>query len=241
METAMKQFGLKRDDVAAMRGELRTQGAALLEGVTDDNLLLGIAEDLGAVIEPGVGMERGAHDGRIYSVEARDGAGQRDRHGNLILSTTTAKFPLHTDGYNRADPPRYVLLMRADRSNDQTESFTCDAFAAIGDLPRDTVEVLKRPFFPSARGSVALIDRSNGTDRLRFNRHEIDNWSAHNGVLEKYAARAVDALEGALIRQQKSFRIEYGQCLVLDNWRFCHGRTTIAAGSKRVLRRVWVL
>jgi alpha-ketoglutarate-dependent taurine dioxygenase len=243
MAPGIKRLGLKRDGVSAMWCALEAQGVVLLNDVADDSLLIEVAEELGTVIEPGAGMKGGAHDGRIYSVESRpSGANQRDRHGNLILSTTTLKFPLHTDGYNGADPPRFVLLMRGDQSNDQTESFTCNAFAAIADLPPDIVEILKRPFFPSARGSVALLEQSKGIERLRFNRHEIDNWATHDaGLFEEAAVRAVDALEGALIRHQERFRIEYGQCLVLDNWRSCHGRGTVAAGSKRVLRRVWVL
>lgn len=238
----MKQLALERDGFVEARRTLKARGALLLESVADDDLLLELATNLGEVIQPGVGMQKGAHDGRIYSVEARDGAGYHDRHGNLILSTTTAEFPLHTDGYNRSDPPRYVLLMRADQSDDQTESLTCDASAVIGDLSEEAVEILKRPLFPSAEGSVALVDRSNGIERLRFNRHEIDNWSKHGfGALEEPAVHAIDALEDGLSRRKESFRIRYGQCLILDNWRFCHGRSALATGSKRVLRRVWVL
>jgi alpha-ketoglutarate-dependent taurine dioxygenase len=239
----MKQLILMRDGIAATRSALEAHGAVLLGDVADDGLLLKLAGDFGEVIQPGVGMQKGAHDGRIYSVESqRGGTGHRDQYGNLILSTTASEFPLHTDGYNRAEPPRHVLLMRADRSNDQTESFTCDASAAVGDLPEDAVEILKRPLFPSAKGPVALLDRSNGIERLRFNRHEIDNWSKHGfGMLEEPAVRAITALEGELSRRKESFLIEPGQCLLLDNWRSCHGRSALTVGSKRVLRRVWVL
>ena len=91
----------------ALRELLRDDAVAYVENVGSEDHLLALAEQLGEVIEPGVAMPSGAHDGRVYSVEVRNqGRGVDDQHGNVILSSTNQPFPAHTDGYNRSEPPR---------------------------------------------------------------------------------------------------------------------------------------
>jgi alpha-ketoglutarate-dependent taurine dioxygenase len=221
---------------------LTRDGVVYLSNVDDEVRLLEIATSLGACVEPGVGMPAGIHDGRVYSVRTRgDGNGEVDRHGNLILSTTHLEFPLHTDAFNRGKPPHYVLLLRTDSSSSQTVSQVSDAWAALDELPEETIRNLSTEPYPSAEGGRPLLEPIGGVRRVRFNRREIENWAAQSDLdLPRAAAEALEAFGDALVARQHSFVIEPGDCLLLDNWRFCHGRSQMAADSERVLRRVWV-
>lgn len=221
---------------------LNDDGVAYLSDIEPGEQLRELAAGLGACVEPGVGMPDGIHDGHSYLVRPRnDGVGEVDRHGNVILSTTRLVFPLHTDAYNSPEPPRYVLLHRVDRTPDATESCVSDAWAVLDDLAQETVSTLSTAVFPSALGLRPLLEAVNGVRRVRFNVREIENWAASSETeVLAAAASAMQELADSLTARQSTFVIEPGDCLVLDNWRVCHGRSPIPADSERVLERIWV-
>ena len=221
---------------------LANDGVAYLSGIEPGEQLRELASGLGVCIEPGVGMPGGMHDGHSYLVRPRnDGGGEVDRHGNVILSTTRLEFPLHTDAYNSPEPPRYVLLQRVDRTNDATESYVSDAWAALDNLTQKAVSTLLTAAFPSAVGERPLLETVSGARRIRFNEREVENWAASSGAnIPPTAASAMRALADSLTAGQLTFVIEPGDCLVLDNWRVCHGRGAIPPDSKRTLERIWI-
>lgn len=227
-----------------LRGSLGEHGVAYLQHVGEDDELLELAEQLGPVTEPGVGMPSSAHDGRVYSVEVRNkGEGLVDEHGNAILSSTSLEFPLHTDAYNRPQPPLYVLLLRADDSEDDTPTYVSDSRPVIADLPDDIVAMLRRPVFPSARGAVPVLQaRDDGHHRIRFNHEEIDRWEGQDPspLMEENARDALSELARGLRLHQQPVSIQPTDCLVIDNARMCHGRPALSPDSRRVLKRVWV-
>jgi alpha-ketoglutarate-dependent taurine dioxygenase len=208
-----------------------------------DATLLGVGEMLGTIVTPGVGMPNGAHDGQIYRVEIRNaGAGFADQHGNTILSTTNQEFALHTDAFNRHEPPRYVFLARSDDSEDMTRSYLADAREALQLIP-EFVARLSEPIFPSALGAISLVSvASTGQVRVRFNPEELRRWDGRDGnppitsETELLIAKFSQALQ-AVVNETV---IAPGDCLVMDNWRVCHGRGEMAADSQRVLKRMWV-
>jgi alpha-ketoglutarate-dependent taurine dioxygenase len=221
---------------------LASDGSLCIRGIEGEKDLLVLAESMGEIVEPGVGMPSGMHDGRVYSVAIRgDGSGELDKHGHPILSTTDREFPLHTDAYNRSEAPRYVFLFRVDRAETDTASYVSDFRKAADLLGEENLVLLQEPVFPSAAGWRPVLEERGGSLRFRFNGEEIRRWSQReDGGLSAAAERAVDSLESALVTMQEMFRLEPLDCLLLDNWRVCHGRSRIPAGSKRELKRVWV-
>jgi Taurine catabolism dioxygenase TauD, TfdA family len=232
---------------SSARASLDADGVLYVEGVEREDDLLVIAAELGQTIAPGVGMSAGMHDGKLYSVKVRDeGRGLRDEHGHVILSTTYRAFPLHTDAFNRPQPPRYVLLLRTDEGpDDVTPSHVSDARLALAGVPGDLAHMLLQPSFPSALGLVPLMQTApRGASRLRFNREEILRWSERREVnppMDDRAREAVDQLGDRLVAVQETFTIAPHDCLVLDNWRVCHGRGAMTPTSTRVLQRAWVI
>jgi alpha-ketoglutarate-dependent taurine dioxygenase len=226
------------------RASLERDGAVYVEGMAHERELLALAEQLGEIVAPGVWKSESLYDGRIYSVEVRRGGrGEVDDHGNVIVSSTNHAFSLHTDGYSHAEPPRYVLLLRTDRSSDATLSYTSDSRDTLAALDREVVATLAKPVFPSPAGPLRIFEPEVGpSGRLRFNGNEIDRWARENGSspLDDEAHEAVNELSRSLSEQRREFTIGSTDCLIVDNWRVCHGRSAIAADSGRVLKRVWV-
>lgn len=229
--------------LAEVRDALRDNGVAYLHSVQHEEELLTLTEQLGTVVAPGVGMPTGSHDGRVYAVAVRNsGRGTQDRHGHVILSTTAREFALHTDGYNLPRPPRYVLLLRTDTGVDDTISWISDARRAFALLSRSTLKQLERAIFPSAIGPLPVIGRDASAPQLRFNSEEMRRWrerAARGTASQRLADHVTDALHVALESVRESFTIRPGDCLILDNWRVCHGRAAMASDSTRVLKRTW--
>jgi alpha-ketoglutarate-dependent taurine dioxygenase len=223
---------------------LEHDGVLYLEGVRGERELLALAEQLGEITAPGVWKSGSLYDGRIYSVEVRRGGrGEVDDHGNVIVSSTNQAFSLHTDGYSHVEPPRYVLLLRTDQSSDTTLSYTSDARDTLGALDPEVVATLATPVFPSALGPLRLFEPDAGpSGRLRFNGNEVDRWEGEdsNPPMGDRAREAVEVLSQSLSDHRREFPIAPTDCLIVDNWRVCHGRSAIAADSSRILKRVWV-
>ncbi|HEY3865411.1 MAG TPA: TauD/TfdA family dioxygenase [Solirubrobacteraceae bacterium] len=231
-------------DRAELRDALKHDGVVYVRRVEDDAQLLELARSLGELTEPGVAMPSGAHDGMIYSVRVRnDGKGLLDAHGNAIVSTTAHEFSLHTDGFNRPIPPRYVLLARADRGPDLTPSFVSDALATVAELTAPAAGVLRSAAFPSSTGPVTVTEmREDGSEAIRFNEEEILRWAGRDGnpELSTETTAALAKFSRGLKLRQETCVIQPTDCLVLDNHRMCHGRSEMALDSTRELRRVWV-
>jgi alpha-ketoglutarate-dependent taurine dioxygenase len=227
------------------RASLERDGALYVEGVASEPELLALAEQLGEITAPGVWKSGSLYDGRIYSVEVRRGGrGEVDDHGNVIVSSTNHAFSMHTDGFSHLEPPRYVLLLRTDESSDATLSYTTDSREALAALDPEVLATLATPVFPSALGPLRLVEPEVGSSgRLRFNGNEVDRWAGEpdvNPPMDDRAREAVAGLARSLSDHRREFTIGPTDCLIVDNWRVCHGRSAIAAGSGRVLKRVWV-
>jgi alpha-ketoglutarate-dependent taurine dioxygenase len=223
---------------------VRARGWTYIEQFGDEEDLLRLAVGFGEIIDPGVGMSPGMHDGRIYRVAVRRGGeGVQDVHGNTIISTTGRTFGFHTDGYNRTSPPRFVFLLRTDAGPGGPESFVAHVDDAAPHLPRESIATLASARFPSAHGPIALMvqgvfDRPS----IQMNPTEIAQWEGREGnpLLGEAEHLAISQLLQHLEHAAARFTIEPGGCLVLDNWRTCHGRSAMEPDNLRALARVWV-
>jgi alpha-ketoglutarate-dependent taurine dioxygenase len=203
--------------------------------------LLKLASSMGRLMEPGVGMASGLHDGVVYTIEVRNnGLGVTDVYGNVIISSTSREFPLHTDGFNLPVPPRYVLLMRMDDEPRHTPTFIASFEQALDRSPqlRDHLIGIR---VPSARGLVSVVGSDGSAPTYRLNPEEIERWSdsAETSVASRDKVVLAE-LSVALSDVASTVTLETGDLLVLDNWRFSHGRPELDVSSRRRLARVWV-
>jgi alpha-ketoglutarate-dependent taurine dioxygenase len=230
------------DEIA---GLLRTFGAVKLTGMTDPGDLVPLAERLGEIFLPILSPEDVAPakpaDSQIYEVRVKNsGEGELDRYGETILSTVGDDFALHTDGYNQPQPPRYMLLLRTDRSPELPTTYLADGVSLIQRLSPDELHLLNQQIYPTAEGRVPALSIRDGRPVLRWNAQLVQRWAARVESDTEALARAIDIVNRHLSEIVLTDYLHYAQCLILDNDRWLHGRSALQPDSTRVLQRAWV-
>ena len=149
-------------------------------------------------------------------------------------------FPLHTDLAHWARPPRYVIL-RCKRGNPAVLTTLLPASALVSVLG---IGVLRRALVRPRRVRVGevqcLLPLLFGEDTLSGLRWDplfiVPMNHAGQQVAEVMSTEAWDRSQ--LVEIVLS---EPGDTLILDNWRFLHGRSSVhRAGLDRHLERVYL-
>ncbi|MCA1678305.1 MAG: TauD/TfdA family dioxygenase [Actinobacteria bacterium] len=220
-------------------------GAVVVRGVpvADDALLVALTRALG---EPSA---LGNGDGLIHDVRPKPPAEQRD------LSSKTEAFPLHTDSTALVEPHAYVCLacvQSAAGAGGESLLAQVDVIrAALAEREGPgCLDSLEEPVFPfplndprhgqGFRTAPILMPTTRGhTIRYRGDALAIGR-RAYPEALSEPHRRALSALEAVLADGDlhASYSLEPGDVLFVDNRRALHGRTAIAPGAQRHLRRL---
>ncbi len=214
--------------------------------VDSDDALLELVASLGTPTALGNGS------GVIHDVTPRPGAGDSD------LSSTAARFPLHTDSTFLLDPHAFVALACLSSSGDgggESRVVRVDELRAriSSRGGRDALEALsesafpflvREPGAPPAVRKLAIFEPRPDGWTVRYRSDAVAMALRETGTqLSSRHRLALLALEDALAdeSQHDAFMLRPGDVLLLDNRRVLHGRTAIADGAARVLRRLKVL
>jgi alpha-ketoglutarate-dependent taurine dioxygenase len=204
----------------------------------DNAALLAIAHALGSISRRALPHRSGLveRDG-VQRVEAL-ASPPADQFGKPLLSGHHAAFPLHSDEAFAAKPCHYVLLhcWRADPAGAGTSLLaTRERIEAIADDDtRQPLQALRLdyPFGPATTLSPGL---------LRYNRSEVESLlQRHELPLCPATRRWMDRFDAVFESVAESLVLAPGDLLLIDNHRTLHGRTALAAGSPRLLKRVRV-
>ena len=166
------------------------------------------------------------------------------------LSSLSSKvyLDLHTEDAFHPHRPDYLILMclRED-SEKNARSILSSANTAIQQLPYAFIEVLRQPVFRSGvqhnqevECESPLMPILTGDAEKPFINFDPDLMTAQTTE----AQVAMQALKEALDRNRKSFFLQQGDVLILDNRRVLHGRNAFNAkfdGQDRWLQRVYVM
>jgi hypothetical protein len=177
----------------------------------------------------------------VFRVEAR-GQGIRDARNIILYSTTSSSFPCHTDGSGKRKPYDILILhcIRQDSVGGDSIVLPLDEICAR--LEPHTIRILKEPTFPVPFGLSPILWEENKEHCIRYNLEELYYYSNLHGILLSEAQeRAIQTLKTIIMNLEEEkppFRLAAGDCLVIDNKRALHGRTALAEGSKRLLKRM---
>lgn len=211
--------------------------------VASDQALLDLVGTVGTPTALGNGS------GVIHDVTPRADAVGAD------LSSSAARFPLHTDSTFLLAPHDFValgclaasedgggrsLVVHVDDVRARIEQRAgSDALSALADaafpfLMRDPAggpDARELPIFTHAEGRWTVRYRSDAV-AAALAQTQTDLAGRHRTALL--------ALEDALADPalHSTFMLRPGDVLLLDNRRTLHGRTEVAAGARRVLRRL---
>ena len=230
------------EDIAEL---LTAFGAVKLTGMTDSHELAPLAQRLGELFLPILSLADDAPtqqpESQIYEVRVKnDGEGELDRYGETILSTVKDDFALHTDGYNQPKPPKYMLLLRTDDSDELPRTYLADGMSLLRGLSRAELELLDRPIFPTATGSVSALTVREGRPVLRWNATLVRRWANRVSSDTASLEQAIEIFGRSLPPIVLTDHLHQHECLILDNDRWLHGRSALRTDSVRVLQRAWV-
>jgi hypothetical protein len=141
------------------------------------------------------------------------------------------EFPLHTDLAHWAIPPRYLAL-RCIRGVESVATRLLDGKFLMKRFGIDTLRtILVQPRRPIRNGKqlLQLLERvgTSSEFRLRWDSIYLKPASALSDELFADVLEFVTSLEPSEI-----FLLERGDTLIIDNWRYLHGRANAADSAK---------
>lgn len=220
---------------AAKAGVVRIRGVPT---DTDNASLRALARALGQPSPRALAHRAGlVEPGCVQRIEACVQA-PPDQYGKPLLSASHAAFELHSDESFHATPARWLLLHCWRPARQGGDSLLLDAQQWLHQSERVLQIALRQLYLPYPCGDLPCID---GQGRLRFNRAEILG-AAHARAVALSSAQAhwLERFSRDSDARAQQLALERGDLLVIDNWRFLHGRTAFAADGGRLFKRLRV-
>ena len=227
------------------RGQLVQDTGALLiwDMPTDSGSLLALGGSLGTVLaNPATDIGRANSEaGGIHLVRAFE-VPLRDQFGNVVVSTSGEAFPLHTDQFFRRNPADLVVMLCCKRDVQEALTLLSDVRRVTESMSPEEVSGLTKAFVRVPFGHTSILHPGPcGHYQVAYNRYEIDKYCrtlAHEYSPTERELMASFESWADLHSYQMSLGV--GDCLVIDNKRLLHGRTAVAPGSQRLIKRLRV-
>ncbi|MFB8401251.1 TauD/TfdA family dioxygenase [Streptomyces sp. NPDC055912] len=154
---------------------------------------------------------------------------------------------LHVDLVDRDRAPRLIALycVRADPAGGGASALS-DLHAAAGDLDQPDRELLRRPVFSYftdhgvngvGEGMTrfpVLPEHLDGREPIRFTSKmlpHLQRGELVDGDAPEQAAAAFGRLVAAAEERRTTVRLQPGQLLIFDQWRYAHGRMPLGPGQ----------
>ena len=151
-----------------------------------------------------------------------------------------SEFPLHSDLAHWARPPRYLML-RCRCGTNSVVTRMLDSAVIVSEFGRSTLRrALARPRRPAPNGAIPLLSlmfRTEGNWGIRWDSLFLLPMNAAAGqFVEVMKTRSWD--EAGLMSLTLA---EPGDTIVLDNWRFLHGRGEVSVTDvNRCIERIYL-
>jgi alpha-ketoglutarate-dependent taurine dioxygenase len=151
-----------------------------------------------------------------------------------------AEFPLHTDLAHWAVPPRFLAL-RCVRGSESIATRLLDGKVLVKRFRPDVLRtILVQPRRPMRNGKqlLQLLERVESSDQFRLRWDSVYLKPATGPSAELFA----NVLEFiSRVQPAELVLLERGDTLVVDNWRFLHGRGGVTTNaSTRQIHRAYL-
>lgn len=202
---------------------LNQYGWVEIEGISDDQTLMEVAEGFGNIL-PGP-------RGELLSV-LRPSLPHKASSKSFSFNKGLGEFPLHTDTAFWKFPARYVVLRSNCASTTNTTIFSADKVESVvsSELARRAIFSI-RTTMSNHYSTIRLDDILNG---VRYDPCYMNPVNAHAQELSKSLS---------LIESSQLDHIVWTgiNAIVIDNWRCLHGRGAVtSADTGRKLSRIYI-
>jgi Taurine catabolism dioxygenase TauD, TfdA family len=227
------------DLVEAVRYRILGVGFVTVLGLPTDsagNSLIRLASSLGKL---SLGDVTAPDQGNpyVHNIQAR-AKPLRDSRG-VILSTTSERFPCHTDDYFEERPSDLVFQHCIQPAITGGDSVVATLSDILDVLPAEASNALMLSIFPSPFGLIPILELNNQSWTIRYNRIQMERAASKlDMIFSAEVHAAIDQLDDAIAQTQRKLKLWAGDCLVLNNRTVVHGRTAFPQDSDRLLKRV---
>lgn len=217
--------------------DLDAKGAVLIQqfpAQDSDMELIKLAITLGAPLVAPTSYRSDSNGSTMISrVEQRCTPAVND-HGQLVESTTTEAIDLHTDCSTIVDVPHFVIFLCVQEAQSGGDTLLADGRAALDCLPANIATRLMANCFPAEGCLLPVILKNDDGTTFRWNANAltadiVTDMNADSGVV-------FSAWCSALNNVTTRIRLQAGDCLIIDNKKILHGRTSFQGGSRLIKR-----
>ena len=156
-------------------------------------------------------------------------------------SRTTIALEPHTDSSQQNHPHSIVIfgMSRPDEIGGETQMVVVDEL--IASLDSDTADLLRQPIWPLGKQPKPILETrpDTGETRISYYRKQLERSLELGATLSQQQYAALLALDATITRlaAKRSFRLEKGETLLINNHKVLHGRTALAEESNRLMIR----
>ena len=217
---------------------VHTYGYVLLPMWRQEESTIAVGESIGSVAK----IEALLPNENIPTVQTLIPRIRSDARKNLYSGTYgLSEFPLHTDLAHWMRPPRYFMLRcKSGSSSVSTRLLASSEVVSIVGAEKLN-RVLVRPRRTGRNGGLFLLPLLSRVEGVRCFR-----WDSLFLVPMNETARQVAEVVSAINSCQSELismsLVECGDTLIVDNWRFLHGRSKVLPSEMgRKLERIYLL
>lgn len=162
--------------------------------------------------------------------------------GKRVLSSTSDFFALHTDEYYELNPSKYLILLCVIPDKYKGgKTIISDIREVVKKLPHETIIYLQKNIFPHPAKEISILSSEMKKFYIRYNRYAIESALATTHKNIKIKHEHLNTFDHQLTKCSKSILLSKEDCLILDNKRILHGRTSFFKNSKRFLKRIRII
>jgi len=223
---SIKKFDINQEEL--ILSTLNEDGIVLINKILTEEDLLNFSKIFGKIFYHPHSNENG-----ITYIEQDKSVDNR----NVDSGFTSDKLLLHTDrGTSSEIPPKYLLLYCEEASIDGGESILVDGYKVLNDLENSN-ETLVEYFFSNneciydngcEKYSGAVIDEFQGEYILRI-------YLDKRVVKDTFYYLNLEYFNTLLNKYKFEIVLKKNQALIINNWRFIHGRNKFK-GFRKMLR-----
>lgn len=148
-------------------------------------------------------------------------------------------FPGHTDCADHAEAPDTVLLLCEQPSVEGGESFVTSLSAILDGLKPADLKALGSAQFYFRYGYLPILStgywQGHSIPVIRYNRLLLEYAQPESDNSQQ---ALLDRLDALIYQQRVEFKLQAGECLVLNNLTCVHGRAAFDEQGQRLLKRV---
>jgi L-asparagine oxygenase len=229
--------GMLQEERLFLINSIKNDGFAFLPSWRTESTTHEIAESIGTIIEISL-VANGFRFGKIQTLQPREG--QPNSHSLYSDIYGFGRFPLHTDLAYFYHPPHYLLLRCLQGTNEvKTKLVKVAILKKLVDestmrrarvRPRNLPEKIPICILPMILPGICCVG-------MRWD-------SAFLIPVNESAVQISDAIASldSGSNHGVDFTLEnYGDTLIIDNWRMFHGRSSVPSGSAtRTLERIYL-